>query len=92
MYNKTLDDLCFNVDEFSTQYLRLFFANATDPEDLWLGVASVGFKCANGPTAGAPTGSMMPPFPQTTGRGARRRRSRAPLPLPPSTTTRAAPE
>ncbi len=65
--NVTLDDLCFNIEEISTRYVRLFFANATDPEDLWLGVASVGFKCANGPTAAptaapssAPTTSLAP--------------------------------
>ena len=52
--NVTLDDLCFNIDEEVTRYIRLFFANATDPEDLWLGVAEVGFKCGNAPTA-APT-------------------------------------
>ena len=52
--NVTLDDLCFNIEEEVTRYIRLFFANATDPEDLWLGVAEVGFKCGNAPTA-APT-------------------------------------
>ena len=52
--NVTLDDLCFNIEEEVTRYIRLFFAEATDPEDLWLGVAEVGFKCGNAPTA-APT-------------------------------------
>ena len=49
--NLTLGDFCFNVDEMETRHVRLVFENATDPEDLWLGVAAVGFRCANAPTA-----------------------------------------
>ena len=48
--NTPLEDLCFNIGEVTTQHVRLFFAQATDPEDLWLGVAEVGFKCRNQPT------------------------------------------
>jgi len=51
--NTSLDDLCFNVEAVAARHVRLFFHEATDPEDLWLGVAEVGFKCANQPTPAA---------------------------------------
>ena len=66
---RSLDDLCFNVEETETRHLRLWLGNSTDPEELWLGIARVGFKCGNAPTAApttaVPTTALPTPVPTT---------------------------
>ena len=47
LVNASLSDLCFDIDEVQARHVRLNFGLATDPWQLWLGVASVGFKCGH---------------------------------------------